>query len=198
VRVDVGVGRGTLKVLNRNGDHSLSLQFNPQTIQNWYPYNTAYKYQLNPEGEIILTEETGIRVYPSKIEGEHYLNSNLWYNKVVRDDNCRISQFAQKMGVCSPFTPYSVADVNRGLNIVGTTIDNMSKHYTLKYVAEQQKNYTQNSDSEALRALPDEIKHLYTCVGEVYTMLNTMRKVVNTNGFGRPVEPPVWGTYTRR
>lgn len=194
LRIDISKDVSTLKVDTRGGGRSYTLRFDPRTIQNWYPYNNAYTFTLDADGEIQLTSETGIRTLVNELPGTHYLNTYLWYNKVVREDNKRIADFAETMGVHTPFLPYSNADVNRGFAIVGDAIDKMSKQHALQYAEESGRSYTQNMESQSLRALSEQDNKLYARVGEVYAMLNTMRKVATVHGFGRPIEPTIWGS----
>jgi len=198
LRIDIDAADSLVRISKRNGGSVIGLKFDHRTLQNWYPYNNAYTYMLNSDGEIQLFKEASMKYTPNELGGTHYLNTFMWYNKCIREDNKRIAEFGHKMGVCSPFLPYGVADVNRGLAIVGATIDRMSKKYTLEYVEQTGKKYNQNADSEALKNLPDQAAMLYARVGEVYSMLNTMRKVATIHGFGRPVEPPVWDTNSSR
>lgn len=194
LRIDISKDVSTLKVDTRGGGRSYTLRFDPRTLQNWYPYNNAYTFTLDADGEIQLTSETGIRTLVNELPGTHYLNTYLWYNKVVREDNKRISDFAETMGVHTPFLPYSNTDVNRGFAIVGDAIDKMSKQHALQYADDSGRSYTQNMESQSLRALSEQDNKLYARVGEVYAMLNTMRKVATVHGFGRPIEPTIWGS----
>lgn len=194
LRIDISKDVSTLKVDTRGGGRSYTLRFDPRTLQNWYPYNNAYTFTLDADGEIQLTSETGIRTLVNELPGTHYLNTYLWYNKVVREDNKRIADFAETMGVHTPFLPYSNTDVNRGFAIVGDAIDKMSKQHALQYADDSGRSYTQNMESQSLRALSEQDNKLYARVGEVYAMLNTMRKVATVHGFGRPIEPTIWGS----
>lgn len=196
MRIDVSADFATLKVGKRSGGSRIELRFDPATIQNWYPYNNGYTYRINPDGEIQLFKETGVHAVPHEITGLHYLNTNLWFNKHIWEDNKRVADFAGAMGVHSPFTTYTNLDVSRGMTIVGKTIDSMAKKYTLDYAKTSGHRFNQGLESLALRELPEQDQKLFARVGEVYTMLNTMRKVVTVNGFGRPAEPPVWGADT--
>lgn len=193
MRIDIKPSGGILTVTSRYGREPIQLAFDPDTLQNWYPFNAGYTYKTNNAGEIQLAREVGARFMP-KIEGVHTLNAYVWYNKSVRDDNLRVAKFASAMGIASPFEQYRNYDVTEGMQIVGNTIDALTVHYTQEYLATASKQYSSNQEGEALRNVSDEGKYLYAKVGEVYTMLNMMRKVTTHNGFGRPVKPPVWGT----
>lgn len=185
---------GQVTVTQRNGQKPIDLKFDVDGIQNWYPFNHGYTYCINPNKEIELVRLAVHNVpdIPGAVSHTRFLNTFLWYNKFVYEDNERVADFAGAMGIASPFTKYTTADVSEGFQVLGDTIDQMTVKATGQYLEEQGKRFSQHLEGEALHHLSPDQERMYAHFGEVYTMLNMMRKVTTTNGIGRPARPDSW------
>ena len=158
-------------------------KFPTSSLCYWYPWNTAYESVLYND-EIILTNT--YKAKTEKIKGSHYLNTYVWYNSSVEQDNQRIVDFAKAIGIKSPFEVYTSKDVSEGFELLGKQIDQFCAQQTISLIESDQPYYSSSVGSlekYALKDLTPPDVHLFAKLGEVYNMLSTMRKVVTINGF---------------
>lgn len=132
--------------------------------------------------------------------------TNTWYNQEVANDNKKLFSFAENYDIVTPNKEnYTLEDVNNSIERVQDILDML---YTvqekqvekdlivrvgtlekeapdseeLKAVHQEIKEYMQldreGKASHVLSLLPQHVEELYANFGEVYTMLNLMKKVV--------------------
>lgn len=212
IKLDDNTGR--LLVVT-SGGRGVRIDFPLDTIFNWYPLCNRYDYRYRNSTEtlyLVLAHQSDYapnRYGIKKAKGRAMSNvasfkKAKWCNPEVVKDNKAIYAFAKRLGIVTPDTDYTLADVVDGLKKVQDCLDTLlnieKQRVEMKYqkavmryaetgntgyrpfiakYEEQQKHDREDQTSFILEHCTRKTLDVYLNLGDVYTMLSIMRKVVS-------------------
>lgn len=195
-------------VVMTNRGVARTLEFPLDSLFDWYPLDQRYEYRLSVSRDklyLIPVEDCNgdykYNVKSSKKRVDSRIGSFTmprWYSKEVAKANQEIFKFAKKYDIVTPDQECTLEDIQASIERVQDVLDMLYKfeynklreYYTglidedmLSGEAQTSYKYFLVADREtkATMVLANTESHtdnLYSKFGEVYVMLNTMRKVV--------------------
>lgn len=211
IKIDDNTGR--LLVIT-SGGRGVRMDFPLETIFNWYPLCNRYDYRYRKSSDtlyLVLAHQSsapsryGVKEAKGRaISKVASFKKDTWCNSEVIKDNKAVYAFAKRLGIATPDTDYTLADVNNGLKKVQDCLDTLlnieKQRVEMKYqkavtryaetgntgyrsfirkYEEQQKHDREDQTSFILENCTRKTLNVYLNLGDVYTMLSIMRKVVS-------------------
>lgn len=166
--------------------------FLPKTnIHYWYPFNINFSYKYtDSKGFMYLVKE-------KNYEGENVYNVDILkrtkvlptrndtpFNEAVFNRNMYIMKKATATGIKTLLDDYTLGDVQQGFKIASNILRIVKEQIALRHTIRSgeiffsQPIVTEERDEEIYSYATEEEQKIINEIGEIYTMLGVMRKLV--------------------
>jgi hypothetical protein len=162
-----------------------------ENIHYWYPFNINFSYKYTDSKKFLYL------VKDKNYEGENYYfvdilkrtralpkKDGIMFHEAVFDRNMYIMFKAANLGIPTLLDEFTMEDVEEGFKKVGDIINAIKSQAKQRYIAETGEVFTTQEvtseewDRDVYEYLSDLEAETLVAVGEMYSMLNVMRKLV--------------------
>lgn len=190
IKVSAG-GKGWVTFAETNTGYPHKFQFTYQDLVDWYPLDSSYDYVYDPDIEdCFVVRQLGLtstnRHKQSFVELGDILDLSTMDCPTMQNNNSYICDFANELGLKSLRDSYSWWDVRKGFDKVSTMLDQLTQREAKKCMNDthspNQRFQSYNSirqEGYALKRVSEDVQYQYILLGNLYTMYNVMRKVVD-------------------
>lgn len=181
--------------------HEKAFHYHLETLFDWYPLNPKYDYLYSRKNNkmYIVQKEPSLPTHYGVTQNKDRINEDYacfyldeWFNPEVSRENKTVFANARRWGIITPQETYTIGRVQRDLVKVGDILKilfeleeehlerNIKNHeidITYEELSQIMKSNREDYVTEVFKMNNTENEN-YQKLGEIYTMLQLMRKIV--------------------
>lgn len=201
MKVDVSkqLGKGViiLPKSRQSNAQQVEWEFDIDTLADWYPLNLNYEYRYSTRKEdmyLVSTDSKGVnnsyqikeKKTKSEANNREAITCINWNNDLVKERNREVMAFAKGLGITTFQDEWNNRDIADSFVIVSDCLDNLKRTIGARFKEFHKKDEVQGYVNGGLEEkeiimfnyINEDEQEIYFKLGEIYTMLNLMKKGV--------------------